>query len=586
MSSAFEHLSPAFPGRAPWGTAQRLRAWQQEALDGYLAKNPRDFLAVATPGAGKTTFALRIASELLHRRIVRKIIVVAPTEHLKVQWAEAAARVGIQLDPGLGSSSRTGRSREYDGLVVTYAGVAVRPWEFRTRTERDQTLVILDEVHHAGDALSWGEAVQEAFLPATRRVSLTGTPFRSDDSPIPFVTYAEQPSGTKVSQADYTYGYAEALRDNVVRPVIFMAYGGPMRWRTKAGQVLDANLGEVLTKDVTAQAWRTALDPKGEWITSVLAAADKRLTEVRRHVPDAGGLVIATNQATCRAYARILERLTGSKPTVVLSDDTGASKRIEAFATSEDRWMVAVRMVSEGVDVPRLAVGVYATATSTPLFFAQAIGRFVRTRRRGEVATVFLPTVPILLSHAALLERQRDHVLGGSKQDVEGDLWVEEQALLDAAARTQNHIKEFDEQWEALESVARFDHVMFDAQQFGMHAEPSSIEEEEYLGLPGLLEPDQVTVLLRERQRRQLARRDRQAAKEKVPPEVSLHRALESKRKELNSLVSQYARYKGIPHSHVHAELRRQSGGPPLARATTEQVEVRIRLVRRWHTGH
>lgn len=583
-TSAFEHISPAWPGRAPWGTARSLRAWQQEALDIYLRDEPRDFLAVATPGAGKTTFALRVAAELLHRRIITRVLVVAPTEHLKVQWAEAASKVGINIDPGLGGSMR-GRSKEFDGIAVTYAGVAARVHHYRARVENFKTLVILDEVHHAGDALSWGDAIQEAFQPAVRRLALTGTPFRSDESPIPFVTYEELPSGAKQSRADYTYGYAEALRDNVVRPVIFMAYGGPMRWRTKAGDELAANLGEALTKDLTAHAWRTALDPKGEWIQSVLKAADIRLSEVRRHVPDAGGLVIATNQTQARSYARILHQVTGEKPTVVLSDEEGASKRIEDFSGSEARWLVAVRMVSEGVDVPRLSVGVYATATSTPLFFAQAVGRFVRTRRRGEVATVFLPTVPVILSHAALLEQQRDHILGGRKTADEDDLFAQEDLLMEQANQDAKASDDLLGEWEALESVAQFDHVMFDSQQFGLNAEPSSEEEADYLGLPGLLEPDQVRDLLKERQRRQLKRQERQDKKEHVAPEVSLHRALETKRKELNSLVSQYARSRGIPHSHIHAELRRQAGGPPLSRASTDQVDSRIRLIRKWHTG-
>ena len=151
-----------------------------------------------------------------------------------------------------------------------------------------------------------------------------------------------------------------------MRPVLFMAYGGAMRWRTRAGDEVAARLGEPMTKDLVAQAWRTALDPKGEWIPSVLAAADKRLTEVRRGVPDAGAMVIATNQTQARAYARILTELTGEKPTVVLSDDNGASQKIEDYSASTSRWLVAVRMVSEGVDVPRLCVGVYATSTSTP----------------------------------------------------------------------------------------------------------------------------------------------------------------------------------------------------------------------------
>ena len=580
--SAFDRLGPAFPQRAPWGTATKLRAWQQEALDLYLSSAPRDFLAVATPGAGKTTFALRVASELLHARVVRRVIVVAPTEHLKVQWADAAAKVGIQLDPGLGGRKR-GRSRQYDGVAVTYAGVAAAMLSYQTMTANFDTLVILDEVHHAGDALAWGDAVRDSFQYATRRLMLTGTPFRSDENPIPFVTYVEGQGGEKVSRADYTYGYAEALRDHVVRPVVFMNYGGPMRWRTKSGDTVEANLGELLTKDVSAQAWRTALDPKGEWISAVLRAADKRLSEVRRHVPDAGGLVIATNQTNARAYARVLESITGTKPTVVLSDDAGASARIDEFSASDERWMVAVRMVSEGVDVPRLAVGVYATATSTPLFFAQAVGRFVRTRRRGEVATVFLPTVPIVLAHAFSLERQRDHVLGRRRASEEMDVWAEAEALLEAANRREAASDDLMGAFEALDSAATFDHVLFDSQQFGMHAVPTSDDEADYLGLPGLLEPDQITHLLRERQRRQVRRHERSERRERVTPEVSLHRALAARRKELNTLVSQYARVKGVPHSHVHAELRRQCGGPALAAATTDQVEARITMIRGWH---
>ncbi len=577
LATAQESISPAYPGRAPWGTASALRAWQQEALDAYLSTEQQDFLAVATPGAGKTTFALRVASELIARRTIERILVVTPTEHLKVQWADAAARVGIHLDPGIGNT-RKARSRQFDGIVTTYAGVAMNTYGIEARCRNSKTLVILDEVHHAGDSLSWGDAVRSAFEPATRRLLLTGTPFRSDVNPIPYVTYEPGPDGIPRSNPDYTYGYAEALRDHVVRPVVFMAYGGPMRWRTKAGDEIAASLNDSLTADVTAQAWRTALDPAGEWIGSVLRSANLRLDEVRRHLPDAAGLVIATNQNQARAYARVLAQLTGDKPTLVLSDDAGSSRRIEDFRDGEARWLVAVRMVSEGVDVPRLAVGVYATATATPLFFAQAVGRFVRARRRGELATVFLPTVPTLLAHAAMLERERDHVLG--RPSSSDDLWSPEENLLAEANREQSALDADEDQYKALESEAVFDHVMFDSQAYGMHAAPMSADEQDYLGLPGLLEPDQVSRLLSERQRRQIARRDR-LDRGPAPREQSLARALETRRKELNSLVAQYARVLGVPHSHIHADLRRRCGGPSLAGATTDQVEARIDELRK-----
>ncbi|MGN6721132.1 MAG: DEAD/DEAH box helicase, partial [Marmoricola sp.] len=508
-------LSPAYPDRAAWGTAGRLRAWQAAALTQYFESSPRDFLAVATPGAGKTTFALTLASELLSSRIIDRITVVAPTEHLKTQWAEAAAKVGIALDPNYSPGSRS--SKDFRGVAVTYAGVATNPQAHRLRVERARTLVILDEVHHAGDAMSWGEAVREAFEPARRRLCLTGTPFRSDVNPIPFVNYVHEADGGLRSAADYTYGYAEALSDHVVRPVLFMAYSGTMQWRTNAGDEISARLGEPLTKDLAAQALRTALDPGGSWIPAVLAAADTRLSEVRRHVPDAGGLVIASDQDSARAYAKILQGISGEKPVVVLSDEKAASKRIASFSEGDQRWMVAVRMVSEGVDVPRLAVGVYATTTATPLFFAQAIGRFVRARKRGETASVFLPSVDNVLGFAAEMEVARDHVLRSPNAAQDDGL---EDGLLAEANREESTGEEPEFAFEALGSDARFDRVLYEGDAFGHEGEVhvGSDEEMDFLGIPGLLEPDQVRDLLRQRQN---TRRTKQAAEPEIADDRS-----------------------------------------------------------------
>lgn len=583
-SSAASQLPPAFPARAPWGAAGSLRAWQAEALELYRERSPRDFLAVATPGAGKTTFALRIATELLEARVVRRVTVVAPTEHLKKQWADAAARVGIRLDPRF-SNAQGRHGAGYDGVAVTYAQVASKPALHAARTGAERTLVILDEVHHGGDALSWGDAVREAFEGATRRLALTGTPFRSDTAPIPFVTYAPDAQGIRRSLADYTYGYGDALRDHVVRPVLFMSYSGSMRWRTRAGDEIAARLGEPLTKDMTAQAWRTALDPNGEWIPSVITAADRRLTEVRRTVPDAGAMIIATDQTDARAYAGHIARVTGESPTVVLSDDDGASDRIEEFAAGDSRWLVAVRMVSEGVDVPRLAVGVYATSTATPLFFAQAVGRFVRARRRGETATVFLPSVPQLLELASTMEVERDHALDRPTKDGADP----EAALLAEAQRDRSGPDAVGQDgvagaFEALEAQASFDRVLFDGGEFGTGAEVGSEEELDFLGLPGLLDADQVATLLRQRQADQQGARRARGQEAAPPPEMD-HRQQAELRKELAQLVGAWARRSGQPHATVHAELRRRCGGPEVALAAPEQLQARVAMLRGWFVG-
>ncbi|WFE44325.1 DEAD/DEAH box helicase [Verrucosispora sp. WMMD1129] len=560
-----------------------LRSWQRKALVEYLRRRAEDFTAVATPGAGKTTFALRIAAELLADGSVEAVTVVAPTEHLKTQWAEAAARVGIQLDAAFRNADLHS-SADFHGAVVTYAQVGMAPQVHRRRTMTRRTLVVLDEIHHAGDSRTWGDGVKAAFEPAARRLMLTGTPFRSDDNPIPFVSYERGGDGLLRSRADSVYGYSDALRDGVVRPVLFLAYSGETRWRTNAGEELAARLGEPMTQDLIAQAWRTALDPAGDWMPQVLRAADARLTVLREAgMPDAGGLVIASDQQTARSYAKLIEQVTGERAAVVLSDDAGASARIATFAASEQRWLVAVRMVSEGVDIPRLAVGVYATSASTPLYFAQAIGRFVRARRPGETASVFLPSVPHLLGLASEMEAERDHVLGKPK-DREGF----DDELLDRAQRDEQASGELEKRFAALSATAELDQVIFDGASFGTAAQAGTPEEEEYLGLPGLLTSEQVASLLAKRQADQLAaqrrrateRRTESAAPASAPPApMSAAQRRVALRRQLNALVAAQHHRTGQPHGKIHAELRRICGGPPSAQATIEQLEERIATV-------
>jgi len=528
---------------------------------------------VATPGAGKTTFALRIVAELLADRTVERITIVVPTEHLKVQWAAAAAEHGVALDPRF-SNSAAQTSSEYHGVVVTYAQVASHPARHRVRTEAAKTLVIFDEIHHGGDAKSWGDGIREAFSDATRRLALTGTPFRSDDSPIPFVNYEPDGAGHLRSVADDSYGYPEALADGVVRPVMFMAYSGEARWRDSAGEEYSARLGEPLTAEHTARAWRTALDPAGEWMPAVITAADKRLRQLRDGgMADAGGMIIASDQKAARAYAKLLTNLTGEAPTVVLSDDAGASDKIAQFSAGTSRWLVAVRMVSEGVDVPRLAVGVYATSASTPLFFAQVIGRFVRSRRPGETASIFLPSVPSLLGLASELEQQRNHVLGKPHRESERDELAE-------AERRRDEPSELENKFESLGADAELDQVIFDGASFGTATPAGSEEEADYLGIPGLLDADQMRDLLRRRQEEQLDRRSKAVNDGGVPVPVTTHGQLRALRHELNALVSAAHHRLGKPHGWIHNELRRICGGPPVAAATSDQLRARIEAIR------
>ena len=297
----------------------------------------------------------------------------------------------------------------------------------------------------------------------------------------------------------------------------------------------------------------------------MLAAADKRLQQKRRDgMPDAGGMVIASDQTTARAYAVLLTTLTGEAPTLVLSDDPGSSDRIAEYSRSASRWLVAVRMVSEGVDVPRLAVGVYATSASTPLYFAQAIGRFVRSRQAGETASIFLPSVPSLLQLASELEAKRDHVLGEPhREELREEVLEERRRSEPTEERT----------FESLGADAELDQVIFDGTSFGTATPAGSDEEADYLGIPGLLDSAQMRELLNKRQRAQL---DRMPVAEQITP----HGQLRNLRQELNTLVSAAHHRTGKSHGWIHKELRRVCGGPAVAAASADELRARISAVR------
>ena len=562
------------PLAAPPSARRPLRAWQAAALQAYREAPGRDFLVTATPGAGKTSFALALAAELLERREVNRLVVVAPTDHLRTQWAEAALAAGIPLDPTLKNDDRL--RPDVLGYVTTYAQVAMRPAVHRSRTEHGRrTLVVLDEIHHAGDGLSWGEAVAEAFEPARRRVALTGTPFRTRaDERIPFVRYEPDGDGALASAADFGYGYRQALADGVVRPVVFAAYTGVSRWRNSAGEVVSASLTGESTKSVEATAWRTALDPGGEWVPHVIAAMDERLTHLREAgMPDAAGLVLASDQEDARAYAAIVKRVTGTAPALILSDDPRASAKISAFAGGTDRIAVCVRMISEGVDVPRAACLAWMTSYRTPLFFAQAVGRVVRARRPGESATVFLPAVRPLLALAAELESERNHVLPAPAPSEE---------LLDVETSPERTDEKAVDEWQALGAEAEFAHVLHGGRAVTADLALTG-EDADFVGLPGLLSAEQTAALLHRRdadhRKRASSTRVDEVATDAEQAQAELDarswRAAGDLRREINSLVGQLAARTGAPHGVVHARVRKAVPGPPSAAAPVEVLAGR-----------
>lgn len=383
-----------------------LRAWQSQALRKFTSERPENFLAVACPGAGKTAFALAAARTWLAGER-KPIVVVVPTQHLKLQWAASALGFGFHLDPRWSTSDGPPPS-DVHGVVVTYAQTSSSARELAEYSRGG--LVLLDEIHHAASDKSWGDGIEHAYGHAECRLLLSGTPFRTDDSAIPFVAYSWGDYGD--AMPDFEYGYGEALTDGgVVRPVYFPRFDGHMEWTNSEGEIVEATFEDDIVSSEWGARLRTALKTDGGWMNTVLGQADRRLTDIRETHPNAGGLIIATDHEHARGIADLLERRRGIAPKIALSDDPKASDVIDSFAQGDTPWIVAVRMISEGVDIPRLRVAVFATTTTTAMFFRQAVGRIARWTPgiAPQNAYMYLPDDARLRTHAAYIAEQRRH---------------------------------------------------------------------------------------------------------------------------------------------------------------------------------
>ena len=514
------------------------------------AHSATSFLASATPAAGKTTFGLHIAHRMLSAKFVSRVVVAGPTTHICRQWAADAGRYGIDLEPNRPNSDGP-ESADFHGVAVTYQTIAAGPDTHRLAAGRRPTLLIADEPHHMGDQAAWGLQTRKAFDGARFRLLLSGTPFRSDNSAIPWVTYDED----GLSRADYAYGYPQALVDRVCRPITFLPYDGEMEWLSD-GRLRSADFDLALPAAEAARRLRTALSPEGEWMGEVLRDGDARLSEVRADGhPDAGGLVIASDQDHARAIAARLGSVSGEQPELVMSDEPGASRRIADFASSDRRWLVSVLMVSEGVDIPRLRVGVYATAARTELFFRQVVGRFIRTtpRPRRQMSYLLMPADPRLKALAHEIELERRHAL-----DLSPDAEEEEGEEMDDSG------PERGEPGGGFAALSSGDAELDEA-----------IMSETTLQLFPTDDPEpgakKATALARP-----------EAASEDLEPErESAYATRERLRGERRRLVADVARRTGKSHREVQARINRDTRTRSVTSATIEQLERGNAMLRR-----
>jgi len=537
----------------------KLRPWQKEALSLYETKEKSDFFLVATPGAGKTTFALLAArSQIALNKL--NLIVVVPTAHLKLQWIRSAAALGIQLDNKW--TPATPLISDFHGVVATYQQVVSNPKGF-IRLARN-SFVIIDEIHHAGDDKSWGNSLVTAFGSSPKRLCLSGTPFRSDYAAIPFISYEDG-----LAAADFEYNYSDALSEgNVVRPIYFPRIGGEMEWSSNDGSMYTATFDDPLAANLSNQRLRTALSSEGDWLREVIHQSHAKLLQIRKSHHNAGGLIISSDQEHARQIVALIKKELNLAADLAVSDDTNASLVIERYAASERHWLVAVKMVSEGIDIPRLRVGIYATTTATELFFRQVAGRLVRftTGLGSQPSYLYIPDDPRLRNFAQTIAQARYHSIKRDKPDDERDSLLRPDQGLDEYSDNSG------EDFQQLSLFAAIRAVALDATTTDITFDHSGKDETE--------DPSLLVELV---DLPQDIKRSRPGPDNESQPQAHLITQERNNLRKRNSFLARILVDKtGLSYANVNSELNRKAGMTTIKEANIKQLQQRIKEAEIW----
>lgn len=384
------------------------RRWQAEFYKQWTARTINTFLLIVIPGGGKTMAALHAARTWMSAGSDRRVIVVVPTDNLREQWREEAARMGLDLQTKeFGTSFKHG----FQGGVATYSLVASQSLVFRKLCSTAPTMVIFDEIHHCGDDASFGRGIKDAFELAKERLLMSGTAWRSDGTAIPWVRY----DGNGFAVADYSYDYPHALNDEVVRFLVFDYSRGTIT-NDITGQ--SHTLSSDSSEDDAAKLLRRLLDARGEFVREQIRMAHQKLLEVRKSFPDAAALAACIDQAHAVMVADVIRSETGCDPSVIVSDLEIENDTPRSFRDGKKEWIVAVRKVSEGTDIKRLQVLCYLTNTTSELFFRQLVGRVSRYRgKEDREAYVYLPADPRLIACAQNIENAQVQALRTQMDD-------------------------------------------------------------------------------------------------------------------------------------------------------------------------
>lgn len=371
----------------------KARGWQDLCMIEFrkrhrLAKDSYfSFLVSAGVGSGKTILSALATAYLLNKGSIDRIVYVCPNRTIRTEVIKVYRHLNIELVKWDERAHRDGEPDYANGVILTYTKLMLDYKLMGRLCDERRTLVIFDEIHHLGDKLPWGDGARSAFEDrAACILGLSGTPYRGDNRPIPFVEYQAQAiDGLRVFEADYTYTLGRAIHDGVCRMPNFKWGDGTVRITLDDGTKKVVDWEEKLAPHLMNRRLNNAVRHGSKPRLVMLQKAVEYCRRTHRKLiifvggdsrrKDGGGIRDAMEFLPAELKS------IGVDPRyvcTVVSDDELSHDKLAAFGESEAQILIAVNMVSEGVDIPQLSAALFLTSITARSTTIQRIGRILR----------------------------------------------------------------------------------------------------------------------------------------------------------------------------------------------------------------
>jgi superfamily II DNA or RNA helicase len=379
----------------------KLRLWQSEcartAIE-HFKKVSKHFLCLATPGAGKTVMSAEVAARLIEQDLIDFILCFSPS---------------VSVASGFKATFSKRLNHRFDGLIgalgcsYTYQSMSHFDPSFWQVLTSNRVLVIFDEIHHCAgltveNSNTWGEEIiRNIQSQAKYTLALTGTPWRSDKSPIVLSEYIGEENTIKCG---YSYGLKQSVADKVCRkPNIVLIDNEEITVTDHLNETKVFNSFQALIDEKAASYQEIITDKKA--VEFILGKGCRKLAEIRQRKPNAGGLVVASSVAHAAQIIRILQTTFNQSAVIVSYQQDAPAEIIDSYRNSTIQWIVAIGMVSEGTDIPRLQVCCHLSRIKTELYFRQVLGRILRVDNANyQTAWLYTFSEPNLVKYAFRIE--------------------------------------------------------------------------------------------------------------------------------------------------------------------------------------